>query len=69
MLNSLLFTFAIMGTEVEELERAIEYISKEIENCRSISCPSLRAISLRYLSHLRIRAMNKLAEARTKALQ
>ena len=58
-----------MEEEIEELEKAIQYITNEIESCKTISCPTLQSISIRYLTYLRQKAMNKLAIEKTKALR
>ena len=58
-----------MEVEIQELEKAIQYITHEIESCEAISCPSLKAISIRYLTYLRQKAMNKLAIEKNKALR
>ena len=58
-----------MEVEIENLEKAIQYITHEIESCKTISCPPLQAISIRHLTYLRQKAMNKLAIEKTKALR
>ena len=58
-----------MEVEIQELEKAIQYITHEIESCEAISCPSLKAISIRYLTYLRQKAMNKLTIEKAKTLR
>ena len=58
-----------MGYTILELEESVKYISQEIIAAESISCPVLRNLSIRYLSHLCRKAMNKLAKEKSKALQ
>ena len=48
-------------TEVEQLERDILRIQEQIREAYTISCLTLRGISLRFLNVIKMRALTRLA--------
>ena len=53
-------------SEVDELERSIQFILSELQECNNIECETLREISKNYLRVLLRRALNKLIEAKAR---
>ena len=53
-------------SEVEEIERSIQFILSELQECDNIECPNLKEISRNYLRVLLRRALSKLIEAKAR---